>query len=228
MHNSMRQSKQSILLSAVIISLSAISALWSPGAQAITLGADASVGMLGTGYELSLRLNDFVSVRGGRESGKSSYTDDYEQIEYKVKVDTGGERLTLQLHPLGGAWFLSAGAVENAIVVGAEAEPSLFYTINGVTYPGANVGILALDVEWPDRSVYYGTGWDWTGRNWGMKFDLGFVRQRNPDVTFTATGALVSDAGFNANLAAESEQLEKELDDFNTVPVVRLTFGLRF
>lgn len=228
MHNSARQAKQPVLLSVMIISLSAISSLWSPGVQAVTLGADASVGMLGAGYELSLRLNDYVSVRGGRESGKSSYTDDYEQIEYKVKVDTGGERLTLQLHPLGGSWFISAGAVENAIVVGAEATPSASYTINGVTYTPSEVGILGLDVEWPDRSVYYGTGWDWSGRNWGMKFDLGFVRQRNPDVMFTATGSLVGDAGFDASLAAESEQLEKELDDFNTVPVVRLTFGLRF
>jgi len=228
MHNSARQAKQSILLSAMMISLSAISGAWSSGAQAITLGADASIGMLGPGYELSLRLHDYVSVRGGRESGKSSYNDDYEQIEYKVKLKTGGERLTLQLHPLGGSWFFSAGYVENAIVVGAEATPSASYTINGVTYTPAEVGILGLDVEWPDRSVYYGTGWDWSGRNWGMKFDLGFVRQHNPDVAFTATGTAVGTIPFEANLAAESAQLEKELDDFNTVPVVRLTFGLRF
>jgi hypothetical protein len=228
MRNFVRQARQPILLSAMIISLTAISGLWSTGAQAVTLGTDVSVGMLGAGYELSLRMNDFVSVRAGRESGKSSYTDDYEQIEYKVKVDTGGERLTLQLHPLGGPWFFSAGLVENAIVVGAEATPSGSYTINGVTYNPSEVGNLGLDIEWPDRSVYYGTGWDWSGRNWGMKFDLGFVRQRNPDVTFTATGTAAGTIPFDANLAAESEQLEKELDDFNTVPVVRLTFGLRF
>ena len=109
------------------------------------------------------------------------------------------------------------------------------YDIGGETYSGAEVGTLYSDVGLGESNpVYIGLGWSKAlgTSGFGVGFDLGVVLQGSPTVRLSATGPITTNPAtaeeFERDLRAEEEDLQSELSDFETYPVISLGLTYQF
>lgn len=192
-------------------------------------------GTTGLGLDFAVSLSDTVSVRGsgallGLATEKTESDIDYD-TELRLR-SLGG---FVDLHPAGGDFRLSGGLVYSRHRIEATAMPaSGTIELGGVSYPASQVGtLLGVGFIGSRRlAPYAGLGF---GRPRGdgrvfFAFDLGLVFHGSPRIELSATGPLASNAQFQADLAAEEEELNADLDEplYRYYPVVSFGIGFRF
>lgn len=218
--------KTSIAILAAACALAATSA----AAQNMALGAN--LGTPGLGVQATAQLNERVVLRGALDGMSISRNQDYSDIEYdgKAKLMTGG--LFADLHPTGGAFFVSGGAYFGKREIELSAQPTANVEIGGVTYTPAQVGRIDGEAKLSKVQPFLGLGFDNTyvgERAWGFRAMAGVSFSKAPKVNLSATGgALASDPTFLAQLRLEEEQARDDAKDFKYFPVVQVGLTRRF
>lgn len=214
------------------IALAIACAAVATGAAAQTTAVGASVGTPGLGVQASVKLNDLIVLRGAVDGLSISRDEDYSDIEYdgKAKLLTGG--LFADLHPGGGAFFVSGGAYVGKREINLRAQPTAPVEIGGQIFTPAQVGRLDGEAKLSKLQPFVGLGFDNTfvgDRNWGFRAMAGVSFSKRPDVDLTASGgALSNDASFQARLRAEEAEARDDAKDFKYFPVVQLGVTRRF
>jgi len=135
----------------------------------------------------------------------------------------------LDLYPSRrGGFHFTGGVVTNPVTITGTGQPSGgTYTINGVDYTSAQVGILTAQAKYPGASPYLGIGFGTPARNHALEFvfDLGAVIGQ-PTITMSATGA-AADAGLTSDLQAQIAQTQSDVRKYLKVYPV-MSFGLAY
>lgn len=189
----------------------------------------ARFGLLGIGAEYAYRFTDRIAFRAGFNGSGFSFEEEESGIDYDFDLDFDSLSLGVDVHPMRGAFRVSAGYLRNDTGLSAASVPTGILTIGDTTYPASLVGTLRGRIGFDSTAPFFGLGFDWLReKRVGLTFDLGVVDQGAPQVALTADGPIASEPGFAADLAAERAELQESLDDFDVYPYAMLGFVVRF
>lgn len=198
------------------------------GARAGDLTLGVAAGTPGIGVEAGWSFNDYLALRAGAQGFSYSYDGEESGIEYDSDLDLRSAALYLDWHPFGGSFHLSAGAFANGNEVNAQAVPGPggTYEIDGIEFTTAEVGNLAGTVDFDSVAPYLGLGWRGRGgEDGGLGFSVGVgvLFQGSPDVALSSTGGSLSgDPLLQDAIAAEEQELEDDVDQYEFYPVLSL------
>lgn len=219
-------------MNARLIALAAACAAASTAASAQTMALGVNIGTPGIGLQASAKVSDMLVIRGAVDGLSISRDEDYSDIAYdgKAKLFTGG--LFADLHPGGGAFFVSGGAYVGKRKINLTAQPTAAVDIGGQTFTPAQVGRIDGEAKLSNLQPFVGLGFDNTfvgERGWGLRAMAGVSFSKRPDVDLTASGGTLSnDANFQARLRAEEAEARDDAKDFKYFPVVQVGLARRF
>jgi hypothetical protein len=136
---------------------------------------------------------------------------------------------------VGGSGFrLSAGAVvnDNEVSGTGQGVPGTLLEIGDALFPAEEVGRLEAEVTFDDVVPYLGIGWGNAvadGGGLGISLDIGVLFQGEPEADFRAVGAnpLIADL-LDQEIAAEEQEIQDDLDQFQYYPVISLGLSYKF
>ncbi|MDH3646240.1 MAG: hypothetical protein OER80_05660 [Gammaproteobacteria bacterium] len=188
------------------------------------------VSTLGMGVELAHTLP--IANLTGRIAwnGYSYDTDDtIEGIPYDVELDLSSITALVDWRPWGQVTHVTAGLVFNGNEINATGTATGTYAIGGMSYDAADVGALTGAASFDDVVPYVGLGWNIpVFPKTALTFDVGVVFQGAPQLSLTADGLLADDPGFQAELASEQAEFQKDIEDYEYYPVIALGLRRRF
>jgi hypothetical protein len=215
-----------------IIGLAALCAAASTEAAAQNVAVGANIGTPGVGVQAAARVSDAIVLRGAVDGISISRDETYSDVDYdgKAELFTGG--LFADLHPGGGAFFVSGGAYFGKREISLRAQPTGPVEIGDVTFTPAEVGRLDGEAKLSKVQPFLGLGFDNTfvgDRGWGVRALAGVAFSKRPDVNLTASGGTLSNnAAFQAQLRAEEAEARDDAKDFKYFPVVQVGLTRRF
>jgi len=191
-------------------------------------GVAVHVGTMGVGADFAVLLNPNVSLRAGANYIPFDLNIESSGIDFGFSFPTPQFLGLIDLSP-GGAFRLSAGAMfaPNDFELTAPVDVSI--DIGNGTYTPSEITSLTGVIATNDVAPYVGIGIGNPARSKiGFFLDLGVAFHGTPAVRLVASGPLVSDLGFQQDLAIEQNDVEADLDWFKIYPVLSLgvSFGL--
>jgi hypothetical protein len=189
-------------------------------------------GTLGFGLEVSKLLIPHLGARVGGNYFKLTKTQSRSDITYDASLKLQGVTALIDFFPARrGSFHLSGGLMTNPLKVTGTGQPDAggTFTINGDSYTSAQVGTLIAEVKYPSTSPYLGLGFGTPARghsSLGLTFDLGAAIGK-PKVALTATGA-ASDPALAADLKAQQDKTQKDVQKLKVFPVLQLGLAYRF
>jgi hypothetical protein len=215
-----------------IATLAVACAMASTGAAAQTTAFGVNAGTPGVGVQVSAKVSERIVLRGAVDGMSLSRNEDYSDIAYKgdAKLFTGG--LFADLHPGGGALFVSGGAYAGQRKLKLQARPTASLDIGGATYTPAQVGRLDGEAKLSALQPFAGVGFDNTfsaDHAWGARVLLGVSFSQAPKLRLSAQGGtLSSDPTFLANLRREEADAREDAKDFKYFPIIQVGLTRRF
>lgn len=197
----------------------------------------AQAGTTGVGIEAQFKVSDRVTIRGGFDSLGFDEEVEGDDILYNGELDFSTGGVFADLHPTGGAFFVSAGVYfgDRQVTVSGTPAPGTTVEIGDDVFTAAEVGTLSGALDFGGTAPFVGLGWNntfTTSRRWGLKFLVGAAFGSDPEATLTRTGGTVlppaDQARLDAELQAEAMEIEQEADGFTVYPVVQLGLAYRF
>jgi hypothetical protein len=187
-------------------------------------------GTLGVGPEVSFRPHTHFGVRANAGFLSVSRDEDIDEIEYEGDVELNSFGAMLDWYPTGGGFRVSLGGRINNNEIELAGAPASSVTVGDTTYTPQQIGTLsgkvAGDDFTPTLSVGYGGQ---LARGFTVGVELGVMWQGEPKIDdLRATGLLASNPQFQADIDAEEQQIEDDLDDYELWPVLQIEFLYRF
>lgn len=197
-------------------------------------------GTTGLGLELSTSLSPRVVLRGGVAAFERSQTFDTD-IEYDGDLELLQGNLLLDLHPTGGAFRITAGAVWNDNALTGEATVAQVaedvFGIDPALLAPFDLGVVRAEVTTDSFGPYLGFGWGDSLGGAGSKvrfsFDVGVIYHGEPTAEATVDSRILDEfpelrPAVDAFLEEEVRQLEEDAEDYTYYPVVSLGLSYRF
>lgn len=193
---------------------------------AVDLGVGVKAGTYGFGAEFGVGFADWVTLRGAYDWLEYSRTYDEAGVDYDGELTLGGYGVLVDFFPMRGSFRLTAGFLANRNGVDLEATPSQPEEIGATTYTPAEIGTILGDVEFDESVPYLGIGWGNVagGKRLGFLCDLGIIHQGSGNVTLRSSRNVVT----SSDLEQESEEIEKDIEDYRYWPVVSFGLAIRF
>jgi hypothetical protein len=189
--------------------------------SSISFGAHVSD--IGAGITLEKPLLYDLSVRIETNNLSVSQQIDYDEVHYNSTSRFQNVGVIADFRPYAGRYRISGGLLFGNDHIDNTAQPSgsTIQVGNGV-YPTSGTGIVSSRVNFSRPALYAGVGTG-TGliKGLALTFDAGVI-VRNGTATATATGPLITDPRFQADLS----HLQGELRTRIVTPVVSI--GLVF
>ena len=221
-----------LLLGAAFAALSAAPALAQTGGR---VAVGAQIGTTGVGAEVQVQATPMVTLRAGGDMFKydeQAETDDY---NYDAELDFSTLSAFADLHPFQNPFFLSAGIYlgERSVTVDGRANSNV--VVGGQTFTPDQFGRLVGDADFGDSAPFLGLGWNNTFRTAGpigFKIVAGATFGSDPTVDLRREGGMTLppsvQAAVDAEIQAEEDDLERELEDFKVLPVLQAGVTYRF
>jgi hypothetical protein len=193
----------------------------------------AEGGTAGLGASLIYTVNPKITVTLGYTWLDYSYDVESDDADYDGNLDLSNLKLLANWHPWGGTFHFSAGlfATDNEVSLEAKPKAGYVFEVNGVDYSGAQIRTIGGKAVFEDDiAPYIGVGWAKNPANTGLAFyaTLGVMFAGDASAKLTATGPSANDPGFLANLRAEENSINEDLEDFGLYPVLQLGIQYRF
>ena len=132
-------------------------------------------------------------------------------------------------HPIAhGPLYLTAGLYSNGNKINAVANPAGTVNIGGLPFTQAEVGNLYAHGKFKSTAPYLGIGGRWGAGPVDFTLEAGAYFQGKANVTLTNDGIFASNPTFQTQLEIERQDLQRNLNDFSTYPVVALGVGYHF
>lgn len=208
----------------------------APAAAETAFGVRA--GTPGAGVELTVGIASRIDLRlalAGWDQDVHVTTDD---VRYDGTLELRHLLALVDWHPADGAFRLTAGVAFNDDALEATA-PVADLVAGEVPQlpPGLDLGTLRGRAKGEELAPYLGFGWgDPLGGDggWSVGFDLGAMLLGSPEVTLELDSPLPIDSvpglreAVDRLIAAEEAELEREIADYDLLPVISLSLGYRF
>ncbi len=214
-------SRQSIAAGVAGLLLSAAAGGVQAAADDIALSVN--IGTLGPGVALSYQFDDRFAARLGLNRWSRSDEVEADGIRYDFELDLDTKFALLDWRPAAGTFRVSGGLVSNGNSIAGSAPTRGVVNIGGNDYDLSQAGELRSELDFDSSAPYLGIGWDWLRpadgkRGFGASLDLGVLFQGSPSVELSQRGG--TQRIDQADLDAEEENIERELDDFDYYPVI--------
>lgn len=190
------------------------------------IGVGVTGGTLGIGPEVSIAASDSVAIRGNATFLSVSRGFNSSDIDYEGTAKLGSYGLMLDYHIGGGGFRLSAGGRINNNHADIKATPTAAVGINGTVYQPAAIGTISGRGDFKSFAPALTLGYAGNLKK-GLKFgfEAGALFQGSARIkSFDASGGGV----LVADLEAERQSLQDDVDDFKIYPILQLSFGYRF
>ncbi|HEY8521695.1 MAG TPA: hypothetical protein VIN61_16615 [Gammaproteobacteria bacterium] len=190
----------------------------------------AKAGALGLGVEYGYSINERFAVRFGLNGAEYGFDAEESGIDYDFDLVWDSLSIAADFHPTGGPLRLTVGLLRNDNRLEATSRAADIITVGDEAYTPVEIGTLYGRIGFDDTATFAGIGWDWSRKRnrFGVSFDIGVVDQGAPTVSLRASGPIATDPQFVADLEAERQELQGELDDLDLVPYGSLGFVFRF
>lgn len=194
------------------------------------VAVSGSIGTLGGEAQVHLQLSRFLSLRAGYNYLEGEIDETYEDVDYTVDATFSGPMAAVDLHPFMNGFVLSAGFHFAEKQADLFAVPNQPVEIGSTTYQPADVGSIAGEADLGGASPYLGLGWNGAFSNGRLGFTamVGALLLDEPTVDLSASGPIASDPTFIADLQAEEDAIQDDLDEYPFYPVVSLGLVVRF
>lgn len=182
-------------------------------------------GTLGIGPEVSVQASRKIGLRASATflSVSKEFEGDSLTYDGTAKLKSGG--VMVDFRPSGGGFRLSAGARINGNRATAVATPAAPVDIDGTLYTPAQVGTVTGGLDFKNLAPMLTLGYSDTHQGLRFSLDAGAMFQGNPRVqNFTASGGGVS----AADLAAERDSVQQDVDGYKVWPVLQIGLGYNF
>ncbi|MGY6662378.1 MAG: hypothetical protein ACXIVO_08660 [Glycocaulis sp.] len=187
-------------------------------------------GTLGVGVEGGYRINDYLQVR--THAAGLVYSDDQTVADiasdFSLRLASVG--VGVDVFPFRRVFFLTAGARYNFNKAVYNAQPASDYQIGNNIYPAAQVGRLTGEAQFAPNAWFAGAGV--AGRPWNgpveVSLEAGVYRQGTPSISYEVTGLLANDPAFLADLQLQVERAQRDLDKYDSFPLIALNLRYRF
>lgn len=197
------------------------------------LAVGAHIGTLGWGPNVTFGLGSRVNLRFTFNQFDHSYEGDLDDVEYEIDLELKSGGAFLDIHPGGGSFRLTLGAMYNGNELSGTATPTDTVSLGDVDFPPQAVGPLYARLNVPGAAGYAGIGFGNPVSKDGrltVMLDLGVMFYSEPDFDLSAPESPFADQRFFQNaLAAEEKKIQ---DDFGELmryhPVISLGIALRF
>ena len=194
--------------------------------------AGAIGGSTGFGVEARYAVNEKIALRGGLSTLTWDVDETLDDVDYSGDLNYDAAALFVDYHPFASGFFVSGGFYFSGPELDLTATPSGPTEIGGVTYTPAQIGMLDVDADIGDTAPFIGIGWSNAQRtDSGLYFSAlaGAAFYGDASANLEAIGGLLAnDPTFLSDIAAEEANLEEDLDDFKTYPVIQIGLGYRF
>jgi len=200
------------------------------------LSVGVTGGTLGIGPEVGYRVNETIGIRANATFLSVSHDISSDDIDYdgKVKLNSGG--VMLDVYPFGGGFRISGGARINKNKARGIGQPTGgTFDINGQSYDASTlVTSVRADTDIKDfapaLTVGYGGG---TSSGFVFGIEAGALFQGSVKIKpLTITGQCATTPtlcpGLAADLDAERQSVNDDIDDYKVYPILQLTVGYRF
>jgi hypothetical protein len=201
------------------------------------VSAGITAGTLGIGPELGYRLSENIGLRANAtffSFGHDIHSDDI-RYDADLKLRSGGAMI--DVYPFGGGFRISGGLRVNGNKARGTGRPNdgASYTIGGTTYSAAEIGMLHAETDInkvaPALTLGYGGGLS-KGVTFGIEAGAlfqGSVKVKPLTVTGVCADSSIGPcAALAADLEAERQSVNDDIDDYKVYPVLQLTLGYRF
>lgn len=224
------------MLRTTLLALIAAAAAGAASAQTSERFAIGVVGgTTGVGVEGQFRAAPRVNVRVTGDF--FSYDEEFatDDVDYDAEIDFNTIGGFVDLHPFDNPFFVSAGvyAGERAVQVNATSDTSA--EIGDVIFTPAQIGTLTGEVDFGGAAPFLGIGFNntfRTGGRIGFKAVVGAAFGGDPEVRLARTGGAPLPANiqaqFDQELRDEERELQEDVDDLKTFPVVQVGLTYRF
>ncbi len=211
-----------LMITSVGLALMGVSSLASAD-----LGIGVKASTLGAGVELGVSLSDRFVLRGALNKYSKGDNQTIDGIDYTADLDLNSTSLFLDWHPLKGTFHLTAGYLMSSNQLSASATPSQAVVIGDNTYQPSDVGRIDALVDL-GSGPYVGLGWgNLPAKGLGFSVELGVVQMGAPDADLS----IDDPNGFiaaNNDIEKERANIENDLDQFDTYPVVSVGLSYGF
>lgn len=190
-----------------------------------------AISTLGLGLEAGVRLDETFGLRFGGNWLSLDADREIDDVDYDAEATLASLGALVDYHPFKGGFRLSGGLRFNFNEADLTGKPSEDIEIGDVVFDADDVGTLKGDVSFDVLAPYLGVGYGAALLDGALSigFDLGVMYQGKADVELDAEdGLLEGDAVLEAELAAEEEDVENDLEDFQFYPVIGLAIVYRF
>lgn len=196
-----------------------------------------SVGLIGgtTGFggDISYRFHKNLAVTARYTDGLDLDTD-YEEdaVDYEAEFGMKASSVKLDYFPLGGRFFISAGAMMPDIEANVTGTPrdGMSYELNGTNYSAAQIGSVVGSATVADGTQPY-VGWGWRSSNErGLGFFSEFgVVATDIDVSLRTTeGFENNNPMLREDLRSEEESLKDDIEKLPVFPVALIGISYTF
>ena len=212
----------------LLISTLALMALAPAAAHAVEADfVGVRAGTLGGGVEFGLKLSPHFTARAIAHGANFGYDDTSDNIRYDgdLKLASYGAQLDYRFSETGPI-YVTAGVYKNDNKVVATGRANGTVTVGGVALTEAQVGVLNGRATFDETVPYLGIGARWPVGVVEINLEAGAYFQGRPRVTLTSDSIYANLPEVQTALEAERRDLEDDIKDFKTYPVVEL--GLRY
>jgi len=219
-----------------LVALAAIPTL-SFADDATHVGIALTAGLSGFGADVGVNINDFVGLRAMAAGFSISKNGNYgTSIDWDARLKLFQAGALVDVFPFAGGFHLTAGLVDDGNKFTMTGQPSSgTFTLNGNTYPSADISSASASVEWNKAVPYLGLGWGNLAGSRGLHFtsDLGALITGSPNssvnVVCSPAGQAAGVCAMLANdVAAEQTKLQNDVHKLTVWPVFRIGVGYAF
>jgi hypothetical protein len=188
----------------------------------------ARAGTNGLGAEVGVRIVPTIVVRGILQSYEMDYDQTISSIAYKGTGSLGSFGAQVDFRPPLLPFYATAGIFSNNNKFDFAATPTGNVNIGSTTYSASQVGILTSKTTFDDVAYFGGLGIKMGLGPIEAALEGGIYYQGDPNVVFTASGALATNAAFQADLARERTKIIDKMDDAKYWPLVTVHARWKF
>lgn len=231
---SIAPSKKTYTNTAIGLALCAtILALSPTAAHATEFNVGVTAGTLGIGPEVGFRPLPFIGLRANASFLSVSDNVSSSGVNYDGKLKLKSYGVMADVYPFGGGLRLSGGlrVNKNRIGLGANLLAGETINIGDMEYTTAEIGTLNGNIRTKDLAPVATIGYVSRLVPWlALGIEAGVMFQGSPRITdLQSTGGSLSDsAALQAQLDAEQQEIEDDIDVLKYYPVLQLTALFRF
>lgn len=193
-------------------------------------------GTLGLGADVVKRIVPNVNGRVGLSGLGIGVEISDDNTDYDGDVNLGGIPLLVDFHPFFSSFRVTGGLVINNNKIDVDAkgrDEDRTVRIGDRDFTVSDVGDIKGEVEFNDVAPYIGIGFGnpvRLGKSFGFSVYLGVMFQGAGDVSLRATNPSQAgiDAGINAQLEREEDDLQDEVDRIQVYPILQIGVTYQF